>query len=435
MSALARYFDFTARRTTLARELRGGLATFLTMAYILLANPDILSAAPGAGVAMKASFLSCTAIAAGVCCIGMGLYANFPLALASGMGLNAVVAFTVATQTGSWRAAMGLIVLDGLLILALVLLGLREAVMEAIPRELRLAIGAGIGLFIAFIGLKNAGLVKADPNTLVTFGALTTPDVWVALVGLFITAMLLVLRIPGALVIGIAVATSVALAFKVTTFPHGGLLSLPDLSAAFHPDVRAVLHWKFVPLLLSVTMVDFFDTLGTATAVAEAAGLIDERTGRIPGLRRILIVDSLSASLGGLMGASSVTSYIESASGVAEGARTGLHSVVVGLLFLLAAFAAPLATPVPPQAVAPALILVGFLMLAPVTRIDFDQPATAIPAFITILTIPLTFSIAHGIGYGLVAYVVIQMLTLRFRTVHPLMYVVAGAFVAYFFLA
>jgi AGZA family xanthine/uracil permease-like MFS transporter len=383
---------------------------------------------------MKASFLSCTAIAAGVCCIGMGLYANFPLALASGMGLNAVVAFTVATQTGSWHAAMGLVVLDGMLILVLVLLGLREAVMEAIPRELRLAIGAGIGLFIAFIGLKNAGLVVADKITLVTFGPLSTPGVWVALAGLFITAMLLVLRIPGAFVIGIAVATSVALVLKVTTFPQGAWVSLPDLTAAFHPDVRAVLHWKFIPLLLSITMVDFFDTLGTVTAIAEEAGLIDERTGRLPGMRRILIIDSISASVGGLMGASSVTSYIESASGVAEGARTGLHSVSVGLLFLLAAFAAPLATLVPAQAVAPALILVGFLMMAPVTRIDFEKPATAIPAFITLLTIPLTFSIAHGIGYGLVAYVAIHVLTLRFRAVHPLMYVIAAAFVAYFLL-
>jgi len=241
--------------------------------------------------------------------------------------------------------------------------------------------------------------------------------------------MLMVLRIKGALLIGIAVATAVALALGVAHAPDG--FARPSFEAAFQADLRGALKLAFLPLLISVMMVDFFDTLGTATAIADEAGLVDEK-GNIPGLKRLLIVDSLSASIGGLLGASSVTSYVESAAGVAEGARTGLHTVVVGLLFAVCIFAAPLVGVVPPQATAPALILVGFYMISQFARVDFDKLETAIPAFITLLTIPLTWSISHGIGYGFVAYVAIQVLGLRFTKVHPAMYVTAATFAAYF---
>jgi AGZA family xanthine/uracil permease-like MFS transporter len=366
----------------------------------------------------------------------MGLIANFPIALASGMGLNAFVAFTLTAKTGSWQTAMGLVVLDGLVILLLVLAGVREAIMNAIPRDLRLAIGAGIGLFIAFIGLQKAGFVIADENTLVTFGELRRPDTAVAGIGLLLMAVLVARRVPGALVIGILITTGIAfvdnhLGPSGMTRPTLPEFTRPDFSAAFAADIRGALKLEFIPLLLALMMVDFFDTLGTATAIAEEGKLIDDR-GRIPGVRRILIVDSMSASIGGMLGASSVTSYIESAAGVAEGARTGLHTVAVGVLFLLAIIAAPLAGIVPAAATAPALILVGYLMMTQAARIDFGDPQIGIPAFITLLTIPLTFSIAHGIGYGFIAYVVIKLAVAKARDVHPLMYATAAAFAAYF---
>ena len=437
MNFLTRHFHLPARNTTIAREFRGAVATFLTMAYILFANADILA---DAGVPKNAA-VACTALAAGVCCILMGLVANFPIALASGMGLNAVVAYALTKQTGSWQTAMGVIVIEGVVILVLVLIGVREAIMHAIPRDLRLAIGAGIGLFIAFIGLSKAGVIVADPHTFVTHGSLRTPVAAVAGIGFLITAALVARKVPGALVIGIVLTTLLALAWDY--FRGGGFgivergmpkFATPSFAAAFHADIRGAMRLEFVPLILAVMMVDFFDTLGTATAIAEEAGLVDEK-GRIPGIRRILIVDSLSASIGGLLGASSVTSYIESAAGVAEGARTGLHSVFVGLFFLLAIIAAPLAGVVPAAATAPALILVGFLMISQMSRIDFQDLAIAIPAFIILITIPLTYSIAHGIGYGFLAFVVIKLLTLRPRDVHPLMYLTAGAFLWYFLFA
>lgn len=437
-SWLDRRFELSARGTAVEVEVRGAVATFLTMAYILFANPAILGAA---GVPF-ASAVACTAAAAGFCCVMMGFVANFPLALASGMGLNAIIAYQAAGVAGSWQAAMGLVVLDGVIVLLLVLSGLREAVLEAIPRDLRRAIGAGIGLFIAFIGLVNAKLVVVPLGTLavlsrdagavmppVSYGSLATPDAAVALVGLLVTGWLMARRVRGALVIGILFGTVVALALGLAHFPTE--LRAPSFAAAFQADVRGALRLDLLPLLLAFVMVDFFDTLGTVTAIAEQAGLYDAQ-GRIRGIRKILIVDSLAASIGGLFGVSSVTSYIESAAGVAEGARTGLHTVVVGLLFLAAIFAAPLAGIVPPAATAPALILVGFLMCAQIARIDFGRMDTAIPAFVTLVMLPLTYSISHGIGYGFITYTGIQVLSGRFRDPHPLMYGLSVAFAAYF---
>jgi AGZA family xanthine/uracil permease-like MFS transporter len=415
-ATLDRHFAITARGSTVAREVRGAFATFLTMAYILFVNPQILSAA---GVP-RDSAVACTAAAAAICCVLMGVVANFPMALASGMGINAMVAYQLAGKTGSWQIAMGLVVLNGLLILVLVLLGLREAVMRAIPHDLRLAIGAGIGLFIAFIGAVNGGIVRvtlAENAPPLTYGDFASRPALVTVIGLLVTAVLMARRVNGALLIGIAISTGVALLIGVAHLPD--TFTRPSFEAAFQADIRGALMWAFVPLLISVMMVDFFDTLGTATAIADEAGLVD-KDGRIVGLRRLLIV------------ASSVTSYVESAAGVAEGARTGLHSVIVGLLFAACVFAAPLVGVVPKQATAPALVLVGFYMISQFARVDFAKLETAIPAFITLLTIPLTWSISHGIGYGFVAYVVIKVLGLRFRDVHPAMYVSAAAFAAYF---
>lgn len=423
--------DVLGRPTTVGAELRGAVATFLTMAYILPVNAGILSAAVGAEA--MPSLVACTALAAGVCCLLMGFIANVPIALASGMGLNALIAFNVAQQAGSWQAAMGLVVIEGVLILALVFLGLREAVLEAIPKSLRLAIGAGIGLFIALIGLSNAGVVvqgvPAPPaGPLLAAGNVTNPTTAISLVGLAITAALLACRVKGTLILGIAVTTLMAWAAGFVSLPSGW--GWPSFDVAFQADIAGALRWDLVPVLFALMMVDFFDTLGTATAIAEEGGLHDKE-GRIPGVRRLLAVDSISASIGGLLGVSSVTSYIESAAGVAEGARTGLHSVFVGLLFLLAIFVSPLAAAIPAAATAPALILVGFPMLRQIADLDFERLDEAIPAFVTLLTIPMTFSIAHGIGYGVLSYVTIKLLTGRFRDVSLVLYVVAAVFAWY----
>jgi AGZA family xanthine/uracil permease-like MFS transporter len=431
---LDRHFDLTRRQTSVAAEARGALATFLTMAYILVANGAILSQA---GIPF-ASAVACTALAAGICCLMMGWFGNFPLAMASGMGLNTFVAFQLTAATGSWQKAMGLIVLDGLFVLVLVIAGLREAVMRAIPRALKLAIGSGIGLFIAFIGLVNAKLVVVPPGTLavlaknpsavmppVTFGSFHAPETWVATLGLFVTAFLLARQSKGAFVWGIFLSTILSLAVGLTHLPKSW--SAPDFQIAFQADIGGALKLAFLPLLLSLVMVDFFDTLGTVTAIAEQAQLVD-RHGNIPRLRKILLLDAVSACIGGLLGASSVTAYVESAAGVAEGARTGLSTIFVGLLFLGAVFLAPLASVVPTAATSPALILVGFLMTAQLRFIDFDDLPSAIPAFLIAIAIPLTFSIAHGIGLGFISYTAIKLLAGRYREVHPLMYAISGIF-------
>ncbi len=423
---IRRFFEIDARGSTIGREVRGGVATFLTMSYILVANPAILA---GAGMPV-APLVASTAAAAGIACLLMGLVANFPIALASGMGLNAVVAFQIARETGSWQAAMGLVVLDGIVILVLVLLGLREAMLNAIPEDLRRAIGAGIGLFIAFIGAVNAHIVvRGIGKPPVAYGSLHAKDTAIALAGLVFTAFLMARKVKGAILLGILFGFGVALVTGVATLPKE--IAAPSFEVAFHADVRAVLKVSFVPLLLALLLVDFFDTLGTVTAISAEGGLRDA-SGRIPRLRRILIVDSLAASIGGLFGASSVTSYIESAAGVGEGARTGLHSVVVGLLFLACIFLAPFAAAVPDCSTAPALILVGFLMASQIARIDFERLDTAIPAFVTLVVIPFTWSIAHGIGYGFITFVAIRLLSLRFREIHPLMACAAAAFAGYF---
>jgi AGZA family xanthine/uracil permease-like MFS transporter len=427
MDAIDRFFQISERNSTTAREVRGAFATFLTMAYILFANPRILT---DGGVPLPVATIA-TAAAAGICCILMGLVANFPLALASGMGLNIVVAFQVIKEAGSWQAAMGLVVLDGVLTLALVLAGFREAVMNAIPRDLRLAIGGGIGVFIAFIGLVSAKLVVlGNAAAPVAPGSLRDRATLVAAIGLLITAILVARKVTGALIIGILATTLLAYVTRTHQFPRD--FAWPELrNLRFVADIRGALRWNLVPLLFALIMVDFFDTLGTASAIAEEAELSDER-GRIPGIRRILAIDSLSAAIGGALGASSVTSYIESAAGVAEGARTGLHTVIVGILFLLAIVITPLMGAVPGFATAPALIIVGVLMVSQVGKIHFDDYETSIPAFLTLLAIPMTYSIAHGIGFGFISYCVIKLAKGKWREVHVLMYVTAAAFTAWF---
>jgi AGZA family xanthine/uracil permease-like MFS transporter len=428
---LGAFFKFSERGTNLRTEVVAGLTTFMTMAYIIFVNPAILGT-QGTGLPFSGVFFA-TCVAAAVASIAMGLVANFPLALASGLGLNAIVAFTLILGLGlSWQEAMAVVVVEGLLVTALVLTNLREAVLNAIPMSLKFAIAVGIGLFIAFIGLKNAGLVVANPETYVALGDLTQGPVLLAAFGLIVTLALVARGLRGGILLGIVPTPTGIVDFRFdTSTVGGGVLAVPQ-----------VLQLSLLPVIFALFMTDFFDTMGTMFAVGQEAKLLDEE-GKVPQAKRILLVDSLAAILGGAVGASSATSYIESGSGVAEGGRTGLTSVVVGLLFLLALPFSPLisvfggAVPIPgPEdgnifvspVTAPALIIVGFLMMTAVRLIPWDRVDEAIPAFLTILTLPLTFNISYGIGFGFISYVLIKLSRGKPGEVHPLLYGVAFLF-------
>jgi AGZA family xanthine/uracil permease-like MFS transporter len=433
------------RGTSLRTEAIGGVSTFMTMSYILFVNPAILGAAkvPVAGVAVA------TALAAALMSAAMGLFANLPFALAPGLGINAVVAFDIVLAQGHpWPVAMACIVLEGLLALVLVVAGLREAVVAAVPDSLKLAIGVGIGLFITLVGLRQGGIVVNDPATGIALGDLTAGPPLIALAGILTAMALVVRRVRGALLIGIAVSSALGLIFGVLDPPDRiaawpGSEGFSTIGDALAPSaLRAALTLALVPTIFALFMTDFFDTIGTAMAVGTAGGMVD-RAGRLPGLRRLLLVDSAAAAVGGAMGTSSVTTYVESGAGVAEGARTGIASLVTAGLFLLAVPFVPLMAVVGQQvpyvdktfispAVAPALVLVGYLMMRLVVEIDWSEPESALPAFLVIAGVPLTFSISAGIGFGVVGYAVVMAVTGRARRVHPVVWVLVPLFVAYF---
>jgi AGZA family xanthine/uracil permease-like MFS transporter len=445
------YFRLREHGSTVGTEVLAGLTTFMVMAYIIFVNPAILSfagipALQSQGVPFAAT-LAATCLVAAVATAAMGLVANYPLALASGMGLNAVVAFQlIAAQKLPWPAAMGVIFLEGVAITVLVLVGVREAVLNAIPLSLKRAISVGIGLFILFIGLVNGGFVRPGQGIPVTLGALTTPKVLVAVVGLLLTLLFLARGARAALLLGILGTTILAILVNAL---HGGgvwttpgvavvptaLVARPDFStlgAGINVEVFARLGVLAASLaIFSIMLSDFFDTVGTVIGIGAEAGWLDA-AGRLPRMNRVLLIDSLAAALGGAASASSATTYIESAAGVAAGGRTGLSSVVVAICFALALFFAPLAGVVPPEATAPALIVVGFLMCAIVREIPFGDLEEGFPALLTMTLMPFSYSITNGIGAGFVSYVVIKLVRGRARMVHPLLYVAAAAFVLYF---
>jgi AGZA family xanthine/uracil permease-like MFS transporter len=441
---MEKFFKFSERGTTLRTELIAGVTTFMTMAYIIFVNPGILSAVFGdaAGDWIPA-LATATALGAALMCIAMGLISNRPLALASGMGLNAVVAFSIILGAGvPWQVGMSVIFVEGIVILLLVLTGLREAIMDAIPINLKRAIGVGIGLFITFIGLVDGGIVTANPVTMVQLGDFSKPAVWVTLIGLVAIFAFMALKVKGGILWGIVVAAIAALLFKVTTLPTSIVAPL-DFRTFFAPfqqvDGKMALLQVFTPTLLlfvfAVMLTDFFDTMGTVLSIGEQAGFVDEK-GKVPGIRNILAVDSAAAAVGGLFGASSITTYIESASGVAEGGRTGLTSVVTGLLFALTAFFSPIIAMVggSTSITAGALIVVGFLMMVQIREIPWDDFENAFPAFLTIVGIPLTYNISYGIGLGFISFVLIKLLHKKAGEIHWLMYVVSVAFVVAFIL-
>ena len=450
-AGLARYFRVADRGSTVRTEIVAGVTTWLTMAYILFVNPAALGQVKDqAGTTLQfPQVLSVTALVAGVITIGMGLYANYPFALAAGLGLNAFVTFgLVATDHLTWPDAMGVIVAEGALITVFVVTGLREAVLDAIPMDLKRAIGIGIGLFIAFIGLVNAGVV-------VKFAGTDTPPVkivddfrtWpllVFVVGLVLTSTLVARRMRGALLLGIVgttiVATIVNEAKHLSVFTDGSaawphkIVASPDFSLVGNFSfgfVGSLGFWTALAVVISVMLSDFFDTMGTVIGIAGEAKLLDSE-GRLPGMNKVLLVDSLAAVAGGVCSSSSNTTYIESASGVSEGGRTGLTSVVVGVLFLAALFLSPIAGVVPKVATAPVLVIVGYFMMTIVKDIEWSEPAMGIPALLTIGLMPFTYSITNGVGAGFVSYTLIALLRGKGRDVHPLMFAVAAIFAWYF---
>ena len=424
-----RFFRVEESGTTLGTEVIAGMVTFMTMAYIIFVNPHIISEA---GVPMDAAIIT-TCLAAGLATMLMGIFTNYPFALAPGMGLNAFLAFGVVLGMKiPWQTAMGIVFLEGLIILILVLTRFREMVMDAISINLKRAIGVGIGLFIAFIGLKSAGMVVQSQATLVTFGSFTKPVV-VASAGLVITAILMSRKVRGAILIGILSTTAIAIFAGLSKIPES-VIAIPQVSqfvtigAAFDPVyLSQVFSLGMITIIFAFLLTDFFDTLGTVVAVGGEAGFLDKE-GRIPRIRGVLVVDSLAAMIGGAFGCSSVTTYVESAAGVGEGGRTGLTAVVTAILFFLAVFFWPVISIVPPAATAPALIVVGFLMMTVVKDIEWNEFTEAFPAFLTILTIPLTYSISKGIGYGFISYVLVKTFSGKLRDVHPLMYLIALMF-------
>jgi AGZA family xanthine/uracil permease-like MFS transporter len=430
------YFRISERGSTIAIEIRAGLATFLVMSYIIFVNPAILAPAWELSGIGPGAIAAGTALVAGVLSIAMGVFAKYPLAMAAGLGLNAAVAFGLVLTDGlTPEGAMGVIVIEGLVVALFVVVGLREAIMNAVPLSLKRAIGVGIGLFILFIGFVTGGLIGLGvEDAPVNFQFPNSPEAWTTLIGLLIVVLLYARRVPGAVIISIILTAVVALILGVASVPETFAVT-PSFDTLGQFDLGNVFdHLGVLVAVLTIfsfMLTDFFDTMGTATAIVEQAELT-EPDGSIPAVGTLLFVDSVGAAVGGAAGVSSNTSYIESAAGVAEGGKTGLTSVVVGILFLIAIFVSPLAELVPRAATAPALILVGFLMAGLIRGIDFLDFDEGFPALLTIILMPLTFSITVGIGAGFVMYTLIKVVRGKFGDIHPLMWVVAIAFLVYF---
>ncbi|MGY1833994.1 NCS2 family permease [Blastococcus sp. SYSU DS0510] len=466
-NGLDRYFEISARRSTVGREVRGGITTFFAMAYIVVLNPIILTSIPGpdgvpgadvAGTVLPfGSIAAVTALLAGALTLLMGIVGRYPFALATGLGINAIVAVFAATQL-TWPEIMGLVVLEGLLITVLVLTGFRKAVFEAIPAQLKVAIAVGIGFFLAIIGLADAGIIRPG-NPLISFGVGGQLAGWpmlVFVVGLLLMSLLVVRRVRGALLIGIVATTVLAIVVEAIAGvgprfgedgenPRGWALQVPALpdDIVGSPDFSLLGNFSLfggferigvvaaLLIVFAIMIADFFDTVGTVTAVGAEGDLLDENR-NLPKSQPVLLVDSLAAAAGGAGSVSSNTTYIESTAGVADGARTGLASIVTGLLFLVAVFFTPLVAVVPSEAAAPALVIVGALMISQIKNLTWDDMSLVIPAFLTIALMPFTYSITNGIGAGVISFVLLRLAVGRGREIHPLMWVVALLFLVYF---
>jgi len=414
---MGKYFELQKHGTTVSREILAGLTTFLTMSYILAVNPEMLGSI-GKGMTPGAVFTA-TALASAIATLFMAFLARLPVALAPGMGLNAFFTYTVVGIMGySWQIALTAVFLEGILFIILSAFNVREAIVSAIPANMKKAVAVGIGLFITLIGLSNAGIIKHG-DTILEMGKLADPGVFLAIIGLVIIMILYSLRVPGAILIGILATTILGIPMGITKLPETwkGPFGLPEAPLLFKFDFSNIVSFKFFTVFFTFLFVDIFDTVGTLVGVTTQAGLID-RNGNIPRVKQALLSDAIGTVAGAALGTSTVTSYIESTAGVAAGGRTGLTALSTGVLFLLALLLSPVFLLIPGAATASALIFVGFLMMSPVTEINFKDPTEGIPAFIAIVMMPFAYSIAEGIVYGILSYVILKVVTRRFKEIN-----------------
>ncbi len=426
---MQKLFKLAEHKTNVRTEILAGITTFMTMAYILVVNPEILSAT---GMPLESVFTA-TALAAVIATLVMAFYANYPFALAPGMGLNAFFAFTVVLQMGhSWQFALTAVFLEGLIFIGLTFANIREAIVDSIPISLKHAVSAGIGMFIAFIGLGNAGIVVPYEATFVTLGSVYTGSALVAIIGLFFTGALLAMKVKGALLIGIVGTTILSLPFGLTSLPAAPVSLPPSISPIFLQfEFGKIFTFDMLIVLFTFLFVDMFDTVGTLVGVASKAELLDNK-GNLPKAKAALMADAVGTTVGAMLGTSTTTTYVESAAGVAEGGRTGLTALSAAGMFAIALFLSPLFLMVPSAATAPALILVGFFMMSPILKIDFNDYTEGIPAFLTVIMMPLTYSIAEGIAFGVLSYVLLKLFSGRGREVSLVTYIVGFVFLAHF---
>lgn len=424
---LEKIFRLREHNTTIRTELVAGITTFMTMAYILVVNPMILS---NTGMDRDAVFTA-TALSSFVAIVIMALYANLPIALAPGMGLNAFFAYTVVIQLGySWEMALTAVFIEGIIFIILNLFKIRETIIDSIPLNLKHAISVGIGLFIALIGFSNAGVVVKNESTLVALGNLNDPGVLLALGGIIFTGILLVFRIKGALVIGIIACAIIGIPLGITHLPEGGFLSLPpSLEPAFFKfDFSRILTWDMLLIVFTFLFVDVFDTVGTLVGVCSKAGLLDQN-GKVPRVGQALFADAVGTTVGAMLGTSTITSYVESAAGVQTGGKTGLTSLTTGILFIVALFLSPIFLMVPGVATAPALVIVGLFMISPIQKINLEDYSESLPVFLTIIIMPLSYSISEGIAFGMLSFVLIKVFTGKWKSVSLVMYILALFFI------
>ncbi len=431
-------FKLSENKTDVKTEIIAGITTFVTMAYILFVNPNMLSIT---GMDYNSVFLA-TCLSAAVGTLIMGLYANLPFAQAPGMGLNAFFTYGVVLTLGyTWQQALAAIFISGILFIILTITGAREAIVEAIPNSLKHAIGGGIGLFIALIGLKNAGIVVANEATLVGLGSFTDSAVLLAVIGIVITGVLMSRKVKGSILIGIVATTLLGIPMGVTNTTIVNTFSLDITPTFLKMDFAGLLKLgeasiigalaSVATVVISFSLVDMFDTIGTLIGTGQKAGMLDEK-GKLPNMDKALLADAVATSVGAVLGTSTVTTYVESAAGVSEGGKTGLTAVTTGILFILSVFLAPIALMIPSQATAPALIIVGVLMMGAVKGIDFDDFSEALPAFFTIAMMPFTYSIANGIAIGIIFYCVTKLAVGKHKDIHPTMYLLAILFILRF---
>jgi AGZA family xanthine/uracil permease-like MFS transporter len=424
-------FHLRANNTTAWREIIAGLTTFLTLAYILAVNPDLL----GAAGMPKGGVFTATVIASAIATLVMAFAANLPVALAPGMGLNAFFAFSVVIGMGySWRLALTAVFFEGILFIILSFFNIREAIVKAIPDNLKKAVAVGIGLFIALIGFKNAGIIVGNQAPLVGLGDLKSGSALLAVIGLALTIILYANKVPGAILIGIILTTLIGIPLKITEIPNGfAPVSLPDAPLFWQFDFSNIFTFKFFTVFFTFLFVDIFDTVGTLVGVATQAGLLGKKN-EIPRVKQAFIADAVGTVAGAMLGTSTVTSYIESSAGVAAGGRTGLTALTTGIFFLLALFLSPVFLLIPGAATAPALIVVGFLMMQNVTGINFKDPTEGIPAFLTIVMMPFAYSISEGVVYGILSFVILKIFTFKFKEISIITFILFIIFILRFFI-